>query len=286
MSACAVHNSIWPILSSRRLFSQRLHISKYTTLPTLSMILLDSSPNGLNVSVLCRSVVSARLLTDVLRICANLRFFSFDLHLDTPLLWYTVNSEVDFELLLIWDRFPDTRTTLELLIAKDFTWISTPFCSNDACLSLHVLFKVDLDFRSKLILKTRLCVFGTSVSSSDFDLWMIILITASWSSKCKAWLRSEKVLRLSQRGPQWTTRHSLRYRVSPFWCWCWCVCFESHLAISISVLERPECNTSITKSQRSSVGIPSMRRPASNKITSDFVELCETLNFVSYTSNL
>ena len=37
-----------------------------------------------------------------------------------------------------------------------------------------------------------------------------------------------------------------------------------------------ECKTSITRSQRSSAGIPSMRRPASNEITSGSVELCDT----------
>ena len=37
-----------------------------------------------------------------------------------------------------------------------------------------------------------------------------------------------------------------------------------------------ECNTSIAKYQRSSEGIPYMRRPASNEITSDYVELCDT----------
>ena len=37
-----------------------------------------------------------------------------------------------------------------------------------------------------------------------------------------------------------------------------------------------ECNTSKTKSQRSSAGNPSMRGPASREITSTSVELCET----------
>ena len=37
-----------------------------------------------------------------------------------------------------------------------------------------------------------------------------------------------------------------------------------------------EWNTSITKSQRSGAGIPSMRKPASREITSTSVELCET----------
>ena len=37
-----------------------------------------------------------------------------------------------------------------------------------------------------------------------------------------------------------------------------------------------EWNTSITKSQRSRAGIPSMRKPASREITSTSVELCET----------
>ena len=37
-----------------------------------------------------------------------------------------------------------------------------------------------------------------------------------------------------------------------------------------------ECITSITKSQRSSAEIPSLRQPASREIISDFVELCDT----------
>ena len=39
---------------------------------------------------------------------------------------------------------------------------------------------------------------------------------------------------------------------------------------------KEECNTSLTNSQRSRAGIPSMRRPASEEKTSDSVEPCET----------
>ena len=52
--------------------------------------------------------------------------------------------------------------------------------------------------------------------------------------------------------------------------------FPSGSLLGPSVLFGSEWNTSITKSQRSRAGIPSMRKPASRKITSASVELCET----------
>ena len=40
-------------------------------------------------------------------------------------LWYSLNSEVDFELLLIRDWFPDARTTLKSLIVLDLPSFQT-----------------------------------------------------------------------------------------------------------------------------------------------------------------
>ena len=68
------------------------------------------------------------------------------------------------------------------------------------------------------------------------------------------------------------------------WVWLWVYLFDVMLrdefprTWSLDLLIRfgGEWNTSITKSQRSSAGIPSMRKPASREITSASVELCET----------
>ena len=49
-----------------------------------------------------------------------------------------------------------------------------------------------------------------------------------------------------------------------------------HILFGFLRLVGEECNTSITKSQRSRAGIPSSHRPASREIVSDSVELCET----------
>ena len=57
------------------------------------------------------------------------------------------------------------------------------------------------------------------------------------------------------------------------------VCFLCSLSgnkFSCTGRFKEECNTSITDAHRSTAGIPSMRNPASKKITSDSGELCET----------
>ena len=106
----------------------------------------------------------------------------------------------------------------------------------------------------------RLCEFGTRVSSSD------ILITASLSA----------------------TNGQLGFEMRKFCvCWSWCVCFGFHRAIDSSMPEHwshraigfpmlepswKECNTSITRSQRSRAGIPSMLKPTSKERTSVSVE--------------
>ena len=110
---------------------------------------------------------------------------------------------------------------------------------------------------------------------------MIILITASLSSKCTA-LHLEKTARLKTT---WSTLDNSR---SSYWIWVFVwqlVCFLDVLLRSKSPCTVPvdflvslkeECKTSRAKSQRSIAGIPSMRKPASREIISDSVELCET----------
>ena len=94
--------------------------SKSSTLPTLWMIFLESSLKVLNVSVSCRSVISAFSLDCFMRVCANLRIlFVLSSSSSTASCGTPWTPGFDLELLLIRDRFTDARTTLELHIALD-----------------------------------------------------------------------------------------------------------------------------------------------------------------------
>ena len=111
---------------------------------------------------------------------------------------------------------------------------------------------------------------------------MIILITASLSSKCRASHRIEKT---SQ-----STKHNQHYAIQErgagleSWLGFGCACLMGCHATSFPVLclwvffncLREVWNTSTTKTQRSRAGNPSMRKPASREIISASVQLCET----------
>ena len=93
----------------------------------------------------------------------------------------------------------------------------------------------------------------------------------------KAKRKRDQVLRQWQRDPLWTIQDHCGRSVSSLWCWL--VCFLGSLPRNMSPCTgwfKEECNTSITMSQRSRAGIPSMRKPASTEITSDSDELWET----------
>ena len=75
---------------------------------------------------------------------------------------------------------------------------------------------------------------------------VLVLVCLIWSSFCDGFLRAGTLISISRR-------------VSP----------------CQNVIRKMQ-HFYITKSQRSSAGIPSMRRPASKEITSDSVELCDT----------
>ena len=109
--------------------------------------------------------------------------------------------------------------------------------------------------------------------------------------RCTAGLRSEKVLRLWQRGP-WIAHQLLGYYVSSFQCWGWCVCFGFHYALDFPTLDYwplldIDFSMLVGCFQKNVILLspsprdqeregPSMRKPASREITSDKVELWNT----------
>ena len=128
---------------------------------------------------------------------------------------------------------------------------------------------------SKKTNQAQLCGFLTRVSSLDSCLSMIILITASLSSKNVQLRLALRRICVWWRSPHATTDQHLGFlfvRVG--------ICdFASSflllhaLVIRYSSMER---NTSVTTSQKSRAGHPSILTPASNEIISDSVEHWDT----------
>ena len=106
---------------------------------------------------------------------------------------------------------------------------------------------------------------------------IIIMITASLSSKNVK--QSAKVRKFCVRG---IVIHIEQFKIisvggaSSFWCWC---IYDWSLSRNKSPCTgwfEEECNTSVTISQRSRAGIPSMCKPASKETHSDSVVLLDT----------
>ena len=111
--------------------------------------------------------------------------------------------------------------------------------------------------------------------------FLLILITASPSSKdVQLRTRLEKNVCLWERGPHATIAQHLGF---PF-VWVWCVLRTVSCLASVSRCRMSWCfgilwvvpSTSMTKSHKSSAGKPSIRKPASNDMISDSVELWDT----------
>ena len=130
--------------------------------------------------------------------------------------------------------------------------------------------------------QAQLSGFGTRVSLSDFCLWWSSWSPLHYVQKCNAGHQNEKISRVRKHNRQWIIQgHCFEFES---WFGCWCVCSIFFDAASLTALAlwvlfawlEEECNTSITKPQRSRAGIPSMPKRASRETMADSVELCET----------
>ena len=110
---------------------------------------------------------------------------------------------------------------------------------------------------------------------------MIILITASLSSK---------MYNIARLWEEFTFEEPKSTFDNSIWFWEFCVWHCEFILFSDALLKDRlprtylnfcsrfdfECQISMTKSQRSNAGIPSIRKPASREMISDSVELCDT----------
>ena len=104
--------------------------------------------------------------------------------------------------------------------------------------------------------------------------FMIILITASLSSKCTTETQHDKNLRVWWRSPHATIAQHLRF---PFQVWISFFANSFLLRVIVGVLLLfDERNISITTSHKSRAGNDSIRSPASNEMISDSLELFDT----------
>ena len=113
---------------------------------------------------------------------------------------------------------------------------------------------------------------------------MISWLPHHYLQKCTAGHRSEKVLRLWQRDPHWIIQYPLGWWGSSSWCFCFSFGLRRATSLPVLVGFLENETLSMTRSPRSTAGIPSMLKPAPKERTSDSVELREK-KFDSYTSN-